>query len=546
MVASVAFSLSRGGLVALAVGCAACLLLRAARSSRPARWGGALVASALALGLLAWLGAGPLRARLTTLWEGTALEDGRAEIWATVVPAVRDFPLLGTGYGTFEFVELHYRRGPARTGWVYEHAHNDYLEALVEGGVVRLLLSVAAVLYVYRLGWRALRRHRGRAAAGLVLGALLGFTAVVAHSAVDFGLHVPAVAALAAVVAAHIAALGERRQEAGAVPARPGRVAALAAAGAALALAVLLCAEGWRVARAESLRLGSRRGGGDARLELIEAATRAAPELADLQFEAARDYGRRYEQEAAGGDPERAAREFLLPALAHSVQARDLCPLLAAAHLQLALHRGAFERADAPGVYAARALYALPSDPELYYLTGSLELAGGERARAEADWRRSLELADTYQRQVLERARGVLTDEELLGHVLPDRPERLVAAAAQLYPEPDAPGRLPFYEKALGLFGNSAAPRSAEDFHLKAVLHEALGKPDEAAAAYEAALARAPRESEWRCQYAGLLRRVGRLEEARRQARDVLADRPDHPEGLRLLHAIARDLAEKR
>jgi hypothetical protein len=96
-----------------------------------------------------------------------------------------------------------------------------------------------------------------------------------------------------------------------------------------------------------------------------------------------------------------------------------------------------------------------------------------------------------------------------------------------------------------GLRGPGAL-RSAEDFHLRAVLHEALGEPDEALAAYEAALVRAPREAEWRCEYARLLRRRGRLEEARRQAREVLADRPDHPEGLRLLHAIARDMAEKR
>src|SRR5262249_12821365 len=155
------------------------------------------------------------------------------------------------------FVELHYRRGPSRLGLGEDHAHNEYLEALVEGGVVRLLLSVAAVLFVCRLGWRALRRYRGRSTEGLVLGALLGFTAVVAHSAVDFGLHVPAVVALTAAVAAQVAALGEKRQEPDAAPSWRGRLVALAVAGAAPALALVLCAEGWRMARTESLRLGS-------------------------------------------------------------------------------------------------------------------------------------------------------------------------------------------------------------------------------------------------------------------------------------------------
>ena len=136
-------------------------------------------------------------------------------------------------------------------------------------------------------------------------------------------------AALTAAVVAQVAALGEKRHEPDAAPSWRGRLAALAVAGAAPALALVLCAEGWRLARTESLRLGSQGEDGDARLALIEAATRAAPELADLHLEAARDYGRRYEQESAA-DPARAARDFLLPALAHYVQARDLCPLSAA------------------------------------------------------------------------------------------------------------------------------------------------------------------------------------------------------------------------
>jgi len=67
----------------------------------------------------------------------------------------------------------------------------------------------------------------------------------------------------------------------------------------------------------------------------------------------------------------------------------------------------------------------------------------------------------------------------------------------------------------------------------------------QAAAAYEAALDRAPLETEWRCEFAGLLRRQGRLKEARCQVLAVLADQPDHREGQRLLQAVARDMAER-
>jgi tetratricopeptide (TPR) repeat protein len=280
----------------------------------------------------------------------------------------------------------------------------------------------------------------------------------------------------------------------------------------------------------------------------MEAATATAPERAALQFEAGQAYASHYEQELARlADPEgrqRAAQDYLWPALAHFAQARDLCPLTAKAHLRLAVHRDGFARADSRDAYLARAERLLPSDPELHYLAGCLALSGGERAQAAASWRRSLELSDVYREAIVARARGALTDQEVLDSVLPDRPQQLFVAAAQLHPEPAAAGRRPFYERALGLLRQPGAAHSAEDWHLRAVLHEALGEPDEALAAYDTALARAPREAEWRCEYARLLRRQGRLEEARRQARDVLADRPDNPEGLSLLRAIARDMAE--
>ncbi len=502
--------------MALTCGCAVCLLLRAARSSRAGPWGGVILATALALGLLAWLGTGPLRTRLLTLWEGDALQEGRGEIWSDVLPAAQDFPLTGTGYGSFVHVEQMYRTSPLHKGWIVEHAHNDYLEGLIEGGVVRLLLSIAVILLVYRLGWRALRRYRGQSAGGLVLGALLGFTAVAVHSFVDFGLHIPAVAVLTTVVAAHIAALGEKRPETGRAVAAPpwaSRLAVLAGTATAAALALLLGAEGWRSARAESLRIGAGLAGGDEGLALIEAATQTAPDHADLHLAAGQAYLDRYEKQAAEApdaeERHQAEERYLLPGLAHYVQARDLCPLSARANLRLAAHRSAFSNAATRAVYVARAEHVLPSDPELYYLAGSLELADGERRQAIASWRRSLQLSDAYQTPIVAHAAGTLTDEELLEEVLPDQPQQIMAAALQLHSEAEDSGRRPFQEKALRLLSEPGSARSAADLHLKAVLSEALGDPNQAASAYEAALEQAPRETEWRCELARLLLRQG-------------------------------------
>ena len=58
-----------------------------------------------------------------------------------------------------------------------------------------------------------MRRLEGQAAAGLVLGALFGFTTMVIHNFGDFGLHIPAIALLATVLCAQLAGLGRQDPE---------------------------------------------------------------------------------------------------------------------------------------------------------------------------------------------------------------------------------------------------------------------------------------------------------------------------------------------
>src|SRR5204862_7317858 len=85
----------------------------------------------------------------------------------------------------------------------YQSAHNEYLEALVEGGLVRLALTLYLVLATLWRGWRFLARPWGPRH-GRVLGLFWALTAVAVHSFFDFGIHIPAIALLTAVVAAHL------------------------------------------------------------------------------------------------------------------------------------------------------------------------------------------------------------------------------------------------------------------------------------------------------------------------------------------------------
>lgn len=114
----------------------------------------------------------------------------RFEVYDASLRLWREFPWVGTGLGTFrEAFPLRHPAGLTGTWW---HAHNDYLELLVTGGVVAALLVLLGVwLGVRRLATVLMdgRRSEDRAAALAALGALTG---AAIHSAVDFGLTIPA------------------------------------------------------------------------------------------------------------------------------------------------------------------------------------------------------------------------------------------------------------------------------------------------------------------------------------------------------------------
>ncbi len=114
----------------------------------------------------------------------------RFEVYDASLGLVPEAPLLGTGFGSFrDAFPVVQPQGLGGTWW---HAHSDWLEVLVTGGLVGLVLvgllfvtGVRRLLRVFQYG----RRSEDRAA-GL---AGLGFSvAAGAHSLVDFGSTMPA------------------------------------------------------------------------------------------------------------------------------------------------------------------------------------------------------------------------------------------------------------------------------------------------------------------------------------------------------------------
>jgi len=162
---------------------------------------------------------------------------GRLEFWRSGLRIFRDYPLLGTGAGTFGAVHPQYQRD-AR--FYSKDAHNTYLQAAAEMGIVGVIALTAIVISVTTLWRRILRVTQQTEEYPIVAGIGLGLAAFALHSAVDMDWLFPANPAMAFALIGVLASVdqGDRHVERRGVQVRLTRRRYLAGLG--LLLAVLL------------------------------------------------------------------------------------------------------------------------------------------------------------------------------------------------------------------------------------------------------------------------------------------------------------------
>ena len=112
---------------------------------------------------------------------------------------VKDFPLTGTGAGSFYGAFVRYR---SPGDHFFDHAHNDYVELLSEWGLVGVGLLGLLVLSTVVVSLRCLVKRQSHMARGMAFGCLMAMLALAIHSSVDFNLQIPANALLIVVVLA--------------------------------------------------------------------------------------------------------------------------------------------------------------------------------------------------------------------------------------------------------------------------------------------------------------------------------------------------------
>src|SRR5205814_574225 len=145
MALALVMTLSRGGIIGLAVGLLALLALLGAtgRARRSVLLTAALLVAVAGYG--GWIGFGPLLARFS---QSQAHGFDRLTQYLASLPMLRDFPIFGAGLGAYRDIYFRYQPLVLKPDEVYyPYAHNDLLQLLTELGPPGALLC----LFV---GWR--------------------------------------------------------------------------------------------------------------------------------------------------------------------------------------------------------------------------------------------------------------------------------------------------------------------------------------------------------------------------------------------------------
>jgi len=152
----------------------------------------------IVLGFSLYIGLGTIVNRFAA--DDTLFRGGRTIFWGNVTSMIGDYPLLGTGLGTFASVYPLYDKSGFEMRLV--HAHNDYLEAFSEVGLLGGALLLAGIIFLMVKVFLAWRSRRSTEIKGLALGGFVSLVVILSHSLTDFNMHIPANALLFTIILA--------------------------------------------------------------------------------------------------------------------------------------------------------------------------------------------------------------------------------------------------------------------------------------------------------------------------------------------------------
>lgn len=191
-------SLSRGGIAGLTGAVFIFIIMTFSRRSLKKKTALTAIFTVLVFALILFSSWGRIEQRFVEVAEVGKIK--RFELWANTTDIVKDYPLVGTGLGTFKNIYPVYQEGNSTLFFAY--AENDYIETLTDLGLV----GITGVFVMGGLFLRSIvvrwRMRRDSFAKCLGAGALASIVSILIHSFSDFNLRIPSNALLFVVVLA--------------------------------------------------------------------------------------------------------------------------------------------------------------------------------------------------------------------------------------------------------------------------------------------------------------------------------------------------------
>jgi O-antigen ligase len=128
------------------------------------------------------------------LLETSLASETRDEVVRDSIPMILEYPVFGTGGGSFYSSFSQYQAGPY-SGF-YDHAHNDYIQFSAELGLPITLLLGSMVLYCLFISLKTIAKRKTPLYQGVSFGCAVAIIHMLLHSTVDFSLQSPAIALL--------------------------------------------------------------------------------------------------------------------------------------------------------------------------------------------------------------------------------------------------------------------------------------------------------------------------------------------------------------
>ncbi|MDA3971862.1 MAG: O-antigen ligase family protein [Desulfobulbaceae bacterium] len=189
MASSVIISLSRGGIISTALSFLCFILLLNRNKQLERRKLPIIICLVMIFLLTFWLGWEPVINRFNQMTnaENDFFND-RFLIWQDTLPLIKDYWLAGAGFGTFIYIFPLYRE-MLSPGLIIDHAHNDYLELLANGGIIGAFLILWFLGTILSQAIKQLQQRRDNNAKLLGIAAICSILSIAFHSVTDFNMH---------------------------------------------------------------------------------------------------------------------------------------------------------------------------------------------------------------------------------------------------------------------------------------------------------------------------------------------------------------------